>query len=235
MKNYFITGAVAAAILAGGGALAQTAQPAPAVATAPRAHAMQPTTRADVQARVAKAFAKLDTNHDGFITKDELSAIEAQREQKMEQRAARFDPSKMFDRLDLNHDGKITVAEAEAARSQHAEAKGGQPAKAQATGFHGLLARADTNKDGVITRDEFNAMGQQIKARMEKAGVARGSMASRMFERADTNHDGKVSLQEMQSAALAQFDKIDTNHDGTISPQERQQARAQLKAQHHQS
>lgn len=235
MKNYLITGAVAAAILAGGGALAQTAQPAQAVAKAPPARAMQPSTRADVQARIAKAFAKLDTNHDGFITKDELSAIEAQREQKMEQRAERFDPSKMFDRLDLNHDGKITAAEADTARSQHAQTKGGQPAKAQATGFSGLFARADANKDGVITRDEFNTMGQQIKARMEKASVARGSMATRMFDRADTNHDGRVSLQEMQAAALAQFDKIDTNHDGTISPQERQQARAAFKAKHHQS
>jgi Ca2+-binding EF-hand superfamily protein len=56
-------------------------------------------------------------------------------------------------------------------------------------------------------------------------------MATRMFDREDTNKDGKVTLTEMQQAALAQFDRIDLNHDGTITPQERQQARAQFKAQ----
>lgn len=235
MNKYLAGGAATAALLIGMAAIAQTVQPTPAAPGSRHARMMQPQTRAQVQARVQAMFAKLDTNHDGFITKDELAAVEAQRQQKMEQRAERFDPSKMFDRLDLNHDGKITEAEVEAARSQHAEAKGGQSARAQATSFHGLFARADTNHDGVITRDEFNAIGQQIRARMEKASMARGGMATRMFGRADTNKDGRVSLQEMENAALAQFDRIDTNHDGTISPQERQQARQLFKAQHHQS
>jgi Ca2+-binding EF-hand superfamily protein len=233
MNKFLAAGAATGALLFGTAAIGQAAKPAPVT---PGSHrSMQPETRAQMQARVQAIFARLDANRDGFITKDELNALEAQRAQKMEQRAERFDPSKMFDRLDLNHDGKITVAEAQAAHSQHAQAKGGEPVKAQATGFSGLFARADANKDGVVTRDEFNAMGQQIKARMEKASVARGSMATRMFDRADANHDGRVSLQEMQNVALTQFDRIDTNHDGTISPQERQQARALFKAQHHQS
>jgi Ca2+-binding EF-hand superfamily protein len=186
-----------------------------------------------VQARVSKIFAKLDTNHDGFITKDEMNALQARRQQAAEKRAERFDPSKAFDRIDANHDGKITVAEAEAAKSQHSKGKAGQPAEAHATAFKGLFARADTNKDNVITRAEFDAMGQQIKARMEKAGAARGGM--RMFDTDDSNKDGKVSLAEMQQTTLARFDRLDLNHDGTISPEERQQARKQLKGKNHQS
>ena len=236
MIESLFLGAAATAILAGGAAIAQTAQ---APAAAPEAahghmrHAMKTETRADVNGRVAKMFARLDTNHDGFITQTEIDALQAQRAQRMEQRAAKFDPSKMFDRLDLNHDGQITTAEAEAARSQRAQAKGGKPAKANATAFGGLFARADTNKDGVITKAEFDTMGQQMKARMEKAGMNRGHMGGRMFETADTNKDGKVSLAEMQAVALSHFDRMDLNHDGTITPEERQQARETFKAQRH--
>jgi Ca2+-binding EF-hand superfamily protein len=228
MKFVFVRGAAAAAILISGAAFAttETPQPAKSAQPAPKARTPQPVTRATVQARIAKAFAKLDTNHDGFITKDELSAIDAQREQKIEQRAQKFDPSKAFARLDANHDGKITTAEAQAARSQ---AKGAQPAQPPAA-FTGALARADSNKDNVITRAEFDTLGQQIKARMEKAAVATGGMADRFIAKLDTNKDGKVSLAEMQQSALAQFDRLDLNHDGTITPQERQQARQAFNA-----
>jgi Ca2+-binding EF-hand superfamily protein len=235
--NKFLLGGAAAVLFAGGAALAATAEtpttaPAAKPVQAPRhARTAQPMTRAEVQSRVATIFAKLDTNHDGYITKDELNAIEANREQKVEQRAERFDPSKVFDRLDTTHDGKITVAEADAARSQRAQAKGGQAAQAHATAFQGLFARADANKDNVLTRAEFDAMGAQLKARMEHASVARGGMATRMFDKSDSNKDGRVTLAEMQQAALAQFDRADLNHDGTITPQERQQERQLMKSQ----
>ena len=229
MKKFLIGGAAAVAILGGGAAFAQTAKPPKA--PAPRAHAAKTATRAELQSHLATMFAKLDTNHDGVIAKDELSAIEAKRDQKLEQRAQRFDPSKMFDRIDLNHDGKITTAEAEAAHSQHAKTKDGQPAKAHAAAFNGLFARADTNKDGVITKAEFDTMGQQIKARIEKAGERRDGMATRMFTMADANKDGRVSLAEMQQSALAHFDRVDANHDGKISPDERKAVRQQRKAQ----
>jgi Ca2+-binding EF-hand superfamily protein len=232
MLKSLLGGAAAAALLAGGAALAQTARaPATAPASHGRAHhAMKTETRADVNGRVAKTFARLDTNRDGLITQTEIDSLQAQRAQKMEERAQRFDPSKFFGRLDLNHDGQITQAEAEAARSQRAEAKGGKPAKANATAFGGLFARADTNKDGVVTKAEFDTMGEQIKARMEKAGMNRGHMGSRLFETADSNKDGKVSLAEMQAATLSRFDRMDLNHDGTITPAERQQARQAFKA-----
>jgi hypothetical protein len=74
-------------------------------------------------------------------------------------------------------------------------------------------------------------MGAQLKARMEKASAHRG-YAGNMFELADTNKDGKVSLAEAQSIALQHFDRADLNHDGKLTPDERKQARAQLKAQH---
>lgn len=226
MKKILALGGAAAVILAGGTALAQTTPSHPG---ARHARSAAPVTRAALQARIAKVFARFDANHDGFITRQELSAIETQREQKIEQRAQRFDTAKLFDRLDLNHDGKITTAEADQARSQRAKAKGGEPAKANATAFGGLFARADANKDNAISRAEFDALGQQMKARMERAGQSVGAMGTRMFDEADANKDGRISLSEMQQSALARFDRMDLNHDGAISPRERQQSRPALK------
>jgi Ca2+-binding EF-hand superfamily protein len=232
MNKILIGGAAAAAILAGNSAVAATVQIAKA-APAKQVRAAKTETRADVQSRVASAFARLDVNHDGFIAKDELTAVESKREQRFEKRAERFDPAKMFATIDLNKDGKITTAEAEAARSQHAKGQPGQPTHAHAAAFGGLFAKADANKDNVITRAEFDTLGQQLKARMEHAGTAGDARAERMFAKSDANKDGKVSLAEMQQSALGRFDRMDANHDGTVNPQERQQMRQSKKAQPH--
>ena len=231
MNKYLIGGAIAA-LIAGGAAFAQ-GQPAPQPGhPGGRAFMTQTENRADVAAHVQKMFARLDTNHDGFITKAEVDALEAQHADKLEKRAERFDPAKIFDRLDANHDGKVTEAEAEAAHHEHAVAKGGQPAIAKATGAGRMFARADANKDGILTRAEFDTAAAQMKAHMEQAGMHSGGFAGHMFEAADTNKDGKVSLAEAQAVALQHFDRADLNHDGKLTPQERQQAHQQFKAQH---
>jgi len=229
MNRFLLGGAIAAAAIAGGAAVAQTAQPA---AHGQRGYAMKNEARADVQAHVQKMFARLDANHDGFITAAEVDAMQAQRAERIKARADRFDPSKAFARLDANHDGKITPEEIQAVRNKRAAAKGGQPAAAHANSFRGLFARADANKDGAVTAAEFNLVGEQLKARMEKAGMPH-AMGARMLTAADSNKDGKVSLAEEQHFALSRFDRADLNRDGTLTPQERQQVRQARKAQSH--
>src|SRR4051794_14224857 len=107
MMSKFLLGGALAAIVAGSAAFAQAA-PAPGQPAA-RARAVQTEARTDAPAHVGKMFARLDTNHDGFIAKAEIDAVDAQRAQKA-QRAQRFDPDKIFARIDANRDGKITVA-----------------------------------------------------------------------------------------------------------------------------
>ena len=82
-----------------------------------------------------------------------------------------------------------------------------------------------------MTRAEFDAMGAQLKDRMEHSEM-RGGFATRMFTVADVNKDGRVSLAEAQQVALQHFDRADLNHDGTVTPEERQQARQQMRGQH---
>jgi hypothetical protein len=55
------------------------------------------------------------------------------------------------------------------------------------------------------------------------------AFGGRMFEMADANRDGRVSLQEAQTAALQHFDMMDANRDGQVTPQERGQMRQQMK------
>jgi EF-hand domain pair len=106
-----------------------------------------------------------------------------------------------------------------------------------------LFARLDTNRDGFVTRDELEAVHQKMMAmRQDGAPGAPGmrmhmhhagmGMGGHLFEMADTNHDGRVSLQEAEAAALAHFDRADLNHDGKLTPDERRQAHERMRAEH---
>jgi len=230
MRAYLIGSAVAALGLATAAATAQPAPPPPGVAqgTAPAPmapHAPQVRvmfagdhvmTRAEVSEHIAKMFAKLDTNHDGFITKDEIEAVHARMEAAMAKagdvprRLAEHgvfigDRGAMFDRLDTNHDGNISRQEFMA---------GGPGVREERV----MIMRDGPGGPGA----PFPPLeGHRGMMRMHMGGMA---MGGHLFEMADANHDGKVSLAEAQAAALAHFDKADLNHDGKITPDERAQA-----------
>ncbi|APV51205.1 hypothetical protein BWI17_16860 [Betaproteobacteria bacterium GR16-43] len=73
----------------------------------------------------------------------------------------------------------------------------------------------DTNKDGQLSRDEMRAFHEKQKGDH--------------FKKIDTNGDGVISKAEAQANAprLAErFDQIDTNKDGQLSKDELQAARA---------
>jgi hypothetical protein len=158
-------------------------------------------TRAEVQAMIAQHFAKLDTNRDGALTKAEA---EAARQSMHSQRGKlRADRREgTFDRMDSNRDGAISRGERDAASAQREQR---------------MMAR-DGNGDG----------------RRNGRNWGRGGMASlggHMFEMADGNRDGRVTLQEAQAAALRHFDMADVNRDGQITPEERKQMRQRMRAE----
>lgn len=80
---------------------------------------------------------------------------------------------------------------------------------------------ADTNHDGVLTKDELTAM---IAQRM--GGTPPQPMIDGIYGAMDTDHDGKVTAAEAEALRGATFEKIDANHDGTISPDELMAAQA---------
>lgn len=100
-----------------------------------------------------------------------------------------------FQELDHNHDHKISLLEM----------------KTQAVG---RFAKADKNQDGVITVEEvLNLMPFFVR------GQARPKVTEFLNIR-DLNHNGQVTLQEIQAFAVARFKKNDRNGDGLIDPAE---------------
>jgi Ca2+-binding EF-hand superfamily protein len=108
---------------------------------------------------------------------------------------------------------------------------------------HGMmmekLRAADTNGDGLISRQEAAALphlaqqfdaidadhdGQLSKDELKAFFKARREqMAAAWFKKVDTDGDGRISKAEAQAGAprlAAHFDKIDTNGDGFLSPEE---------------
>ena len=114
MKKLLIGGA---ALLASAAAIAQVAP----VAQTQNAPAAKVHTRAEVQAKIAEHFAKLDTNRDGSLTKAEVDAArQAFRSQRGERRAERREDRRenAFARMDTDKNGAISRAEWDAASAQ---------------------------------------------------------------------------------------------------------------------
>jgi hypothetical protein len=217
MKTTLLGGAAAAAILAVTPALAQPAPPPPAPAPQVQMmrHPMKTQTRSAVVQHVRQLFARLDTNRDNYLTREESNAGHKQmagdkRERfakRLADRGARrgADRGAAFDRLDTNKDGVITRDEF---------------ANAQPQVFH---RREFVMRDGE-SAGAPRAPGERREFRIHRMG-GMGGLHGRMFETADANRDGRVSLQEATDAAVRHFDTADANHDGQLTPDERRQVR----------
>lgn len=178
MKKYLIGGAAIAGLA---GATIAVAQPAPTPQHAAHSRFSKPEARADVQRHVQRMFARLDTNRDGFIDKNEVAAVEAQFQAKMQQReqARSANRPNAFDRIDTNHDGVIS-------RDEFAAAKPGAMGMRHASFHHGfgerMFDQADANHDGRVSLAEAQAL------------------ALKHFDEADLNHDGVLTPDERRQA-----------------------------------
>lgn len=223
MSKYLLGGAMAAAMVAFAPANAQIPAPAPVVPQvqghvgAPGWHGRARTSvhnRAEVAAHVRTMFDRLDGNRDGAITKAEVEARKADRgartAMRMQRRGAGSPEQRhanrgaMFDRMDTNRDGAISRGEFEAAPTREERR---------------VVIRTDRNNDG--RPDGARAM----------RGKRMGAFGGRMFDMADANRDGRVTLQEATNAAYRHFDTADANRDGRVTPEERMQSRQRMRAE----
>lgn len=76
-------------------------------------------------------------------------------------------------------------------------------------------------------------LGQNQAGHVGGAGVQNAPRfdAARFLKDHDTNHDGKLSKDELPPSARDEFNQIDANHDGAISQQELQQYAAKMAQQ----
>jgi Ca2+-binding EF-hand superfamily protein len=156
-------------------AIAVTALPASgaAAAQAKPAQSAQIPTRAALTKNINESFKAADTNGDGTLSVQEVSATEAKvLKQRVE--VARQRMEQEFTKLDTNKDGQLSKAEFMAAAPT---------APTTAPNGAKLLSELDKNKDGKLSLDEYGA-----------------PLLSR-FDAVDTNHDGTISAAEREAAA----------------------------------
>ena len=195
MKKYLM----AAAALMTGAAVAQTApvaQPAPAVPTAapaPTAHPVRDkvTTRDEAVQMVRRHFGEMDAARGKRF--EDFKAFDGGNTMVM------GDPNAAFDRLDTNKDSYISRDEFTKAREQRVERRIEKRAERKSSpkegkevrrhmrmngpgGFGGgMLAMADTNKDGQVTQAEAEALALQH------------------FDKMDANRDGQITPEERRA------------------------------------
>jgi Ca2+-binding EF-hand superfamily protein len=157
------------------------------------------TTRADAEAKARAKFAERDTNHDGFITPEEIRVGIEARMGKMQDMA--------FDRIDADKNGAISREEFTARRDH--------PGGPRIVERRIERMAPDDVKDGPAP-----GKGEMRVMMMHKGGPDGGHM----MMMTDADHDGRISQAEAVAGALKLFDQTDTNHDGTVTPEERHAA-----------
>ncbi|MES1150612.1 MAG: EF-hand domain-containing protein [Dongia sp.] len=156
----------------------------------------------EFQASRDKWFAELDANKDGFITTDELKAFGDKMHAQWQQKHA-----------DATQNGATNDAGRGDKMAQH------------------ILARVDTDKDGKISKAEFDTESTALFKRLDKNSdgkIAADEVPARhwgkgpQFGMMDTDKDGKVTKAEFTAAEDHMFQKLDANGDGVITPDEMQ-------------
>ena len=155
---------------------------------------------------------------------------------------------RVFNVVDANRDGSIDTLELSDLfeRAKAAGATLGMDADA-------VMSALDGNRDGGISKDEFQAAADALRKTVHDMGLHRGHARGRefreLFGRLDSNHDGGIDGAEMDaelsrlaesrgsSDGLPTSDEVmqalDRNGDGSISARELRKALRHHHHEHH--
>lgn len=189
-------------------------------------------TREEARAAHSAQFVAIDADRDGFLTREEMRTHHATQVREVRVRVQSRAQERHMSTLDANNDGNISRQEWNSARQRMEE----QKEKARLDRFNTL----DTNRDGQLSRAEMEAgqrgqhgmqHGGQNRQGPPNAGVTERPMPPRQRPpNPDTNNDSKISRAEWDAMPLRMFDDGDLNHDGRVTREEAAQA---MRGMHH--
>ncbi len=177
-------------------------------------------TTVSMQKQNDQKFAKLDTDGNGSLSKDEFQVLM----NKIAERTGLIpDVDKMFESADTDGDGLLTETEMENARPQGPPPLPPMMDMASSESTNSL----DTNGDGVVNALDF------IENTSDLAQYYVQNPTDKMFAELDTDGDGMISKSEFQVFADkiaemtgmtinidATFESADTDGDGLLSKSE---------------
>ena len=138
----------------------------------------------------------------------------------------------MLKALSLTAVAALAILGAASAVAQNGQGQDAQAPDGPPPGMHGppAFSDIDSNKDGVISQDEFAAFHAKMKEHHDHGhdgddghhghhhwGKGHPPMDMKML---DENGDGKVSFDEFVAPMKKHFDRMDANHDGVLEADE---------------
>lgn len=154
-------------------------------------------TRDEVKAQAAERFARMDTDGDGIVTRDERREARKARQIRRTERR--------FARMDTDGNGAVSVDEMKAAMARRAERR---------------FARLDTNADGGLSMDEMLAdRGRDHRMGMRRHGHEADHSGRRHDKGYGKGHAkrGPMTQQDLDARVMRMFDQADVNGDGVVT------------------
>jgi Ca2+-binding EF-hand superfamily protein len=179
----------------------------------------------DLRDQANEQFHRIDWNGDGKVGQDEYMAAERDR----------------FEQMDRDGTGVISCGSSRGSRQAGDAGGGGTRSRSSgSSGGRGFGSRGrsslcfsdDVNRDGKVTRAEFDKATQQAFNGFAKGGVVTPeqyyqleaaqsrAISTRVFQRLDRDRDGKLTLAEFASSQERLFSRLDKNNDGAVTQDE---------------